>query len=56
MAELDQVPGSPEQVCPLLTGSTVPIITLNTPTEERFDFNDAIRKKPAVVVFYRGGW
>ncbi len=47
---------SPEQIRPLLVGSTVPDVTVRTATGELFALRAAIAKKPSVVVFYRGGW
>ncbi len=50
------VPASPHDVCPVLTGTTMPVVTLRTADGEPFDLNNAIRKQPSVLVFYRGGW
>ena len=51
-----QVPQSPREVCPLLTGSHVPAVILTTADGRPFDLSGAVKQKPTVVVFYRGGW
>ncbi len=51
-----QLPISAEDVCPILVGTTVPKLTLTTASGSPFDLNAAIAKKPAVLIFYRGGW
>ena len=45
-----------DQVRPLLIGATVPELTLTDAEGAAFDLAAALSKKPAVVVFYRGGW
>ena len=50
------VPGSADGICPVLTGSTLPQLTLATVDGEPFDVNAAVAEKPAVLIFYRGGW
>jgi peroxiredoxin len=50
------VPASPHEVCPLLTGTTIPAVTLRTADGAVFDLNNAVRQHPSVLVFYRGGW
>ncbi len=50
------VPLSPLDVCPLLTGTAIPQVTLRTVEDEVFDLNSAIKQQPSVLVFYRGGW
>jgi peroxiredoxin len=50
------VPPSPQDVCPVLTGTTIPAVTLRTADGEAFDLNSAVRQQPSVLVFYRGGW
>jgi peroxiredoxin len=52
----DQVPASPDQVCPKLVGQAVPQLVLTGEDGASFDLNAAIRQKPTVLVFYRGGW
>ena len=50
------VPPSPQDVCPILTGTTIPAVTLRTADGEAFDLNAAVSQQPSVLVFYRGGW
>jgi peroxiredoxin len=50
------VPSSPQDVCPVLTGASIPAVTLRTADGEVFDLSEAVRQQPSVLVFYRGGW
>jgi len=50
------VPASPQDVCPVLTGTTMPAVTLRTADGDSFDLNKAVSRQPSVLVFYRGGW
>ncbi len=50
------VPTSANEICPLLIGSKVPELTLKTVAGKSFDLNTAIKAKPTVLIFYRGGW
>jgi peroxiredoxin len=43
-------------VCPIKNGSRLPRLTLTGIEGKKFDLNDAVAKKPTVLVFYRGGW
>ena len=52
----DQPAESAEQVRPLLVGAEVPRLTLRTSDGSEFDLNAAINEKPAILIFYRGGW
>jgi peroxiredoxin len=56
MSVVDTVPSSPQDVCPILTGTTIPAVTLRTAKGEAFDLNSAVSRQPSVLVFYRGGW
>jgi len=47
---------SPQDVCPVLTGTTMPAVALRTADGEHFDLNNAVSQQPSVLVFYRGGW
>jgi len=51
-----QVATSAEEICPIKVGTSLPKITLRTAADQPFDLNASIAKKPAVLVFYRGGW
>ncbi|MDW7682180.1 MAG: peroxiredoxin-like family protein, partial [bacterium] len=47
---------SAEEICPLLVGQKIPIVTLKTHDGANFDLNAAVTQKPTVLIFYRGGW
>jgi peroxiredoxin len=50
------VPNSPQDVCPLLTGMAIPELTFTSADGGIFELMKAVKEKPAVLVFYRGGW
>lgn len=50
------VPDSAEDVTPVLIGQALPSIVLKTIDGTQFDLNAAVSEKPAVLIFYRGGW
>lgn len=52
----EALPTSPEDVCPLLVGSRAPNVTLKTKDGSSVDLSALLVKKPAIMVFYRGGW
>ncbi len=54
--QMGAVPTSANEICPLLIGSKVPELTFKTVAGESFDLNAAIKAKPTVLIFYRGGW
>jgi hypothetical protein len=54
--DLHDVPASPQDVCPLLTGTCIPQVILSTVEGNSFDLMDAVRAKPSILIFYRGGW
>ena len=39
-----------------MVGASIPAAQLQTAEGESFDLGSAIAAKPAVLVFYRGGW
>ncbi len=43
-------------VTPLEQGAAIPKLTLKTSDGQALDLSAAIAKKPAVLIFYRGGW
>lgn len=51
-----QVPKSPREVCPLLAGMEIPFATVIAEDGSELNLNEAVRQKPAVLVFYRGSW
>ena len=50
------VASSAEEICPLLVSSTIPDITLSRVDGTEFNLKQQVTKKPAVLIFYRGGW
>lgn len=56
MPNSPDVAASPQKVCPLLNGMPIPQLTLSAADGAAFDLNAAVKAKPAVLVFYRGGW
>ncbi len=54
--ETQRVARSAEEICPILIGANVPELTLRTVNGKLFNLNEAIRNKPTVLIFYRGGW
>ena len=56
MPNCPDVAASPQKVCPLLNGMAVPQLTLSVTDGVAFHLNTAVKDKPAVLVFYRGGW
>jgi hypothetical protein len=56
MLTSDPVASSPERVCPLLNGVKIPQVSVKTADGAPFELMAAIQAKPAVLVFYRGGW
>lgn len=40
----------------LVVGDTIPDATLRTDKDAEFKLRDAVKAKPAVIIFYRGGW
>lgn len=47
---------SPEQVSPILVGTQIPNVPLQDVDGGTVQLADRISQKPAVVIFYRGGW
>lgn len=56
MPSRESVPKSPEHVCPPLNGMKIPEVTMKNADGANFDLMAAIKARPAVLVFYRGGW
>lgn len=50
------VPASPNEVCPLMAGTSVPSVTLRAIDGSEVNLAAAVHEKPSVLVFYRGGW
>lgn len=52
----DGVAADAESVCPLLPGTPAPAFTARHPDGSEYRFDPAKRDRPAVLIFYRGGW
>jgi len=50
------VPMAAEDVSPLLPGTEAPSFTVLTSESETLEFNTTSLERPAVLLFYRGGW
>jgi peroxiredoxin len=50
------VPQSAQDICPIKVGQNIPKINLETIAGELFDLNEAVGKKPTLLIVYRGGW
>lgn len=51
-----QVAEKAEDICPLLIGENMPNATLKDGLGRNVDLLSTLDEKPAVLVFYRGGW
>ena len=51
-----EVAPSAEEIRPILVGSTVPEVTVQTIDGGEIDLAAAVKSKPTLVIFYRGGW
>ena len=51
-----EVPDNADQVRPLLPGSNAPAFTATNAYGKAFNFDPANLQRPAVLIFYRGGW
>lgn len=54
--EEEPLPQSSGQVRPLLVGAALPPAVLTGDDGASLDLAAAVAEKPAVLVFYRGGW
>jgi len=50
------VANSPNEICPILVGESVPKLELTKVDGSSFNLNAAIEQKPTILIFYRGGW
>jgi peroxiredoxin len=47
---------SAEEVCPVTPGTEFPTAVVRTIEGESFSITESLANKPAVIIFYRGGW
>ena len=55
-AQEEPLPQSAGQVRPMLVGAGLPTAVLTGDDDGSLDLAAAVAGKPAVLVFYRGGW
>ncbi len=55
-AQVKPLPPSAEQVRPVLVGAALPAAVLTGDDGMSLDLPAAVAEKPAILVFYRGGW
>ncbi len=51
-----RVPNAPNQICPLPIGSAVPAMELQSLDAKPFDLAAALKVKPTILIYFRGGW
>lgn len=50
------IPQDPKEITPLKMGDKIPSIFLKDMDDRLVNVNTALKEKPAVLIFYRGGW
>jgi peroxiredoxin len=50
------VPNSSSEICPIKTGEKIPELIYTAADGSSFNLNNAVKEKPAVLIYYRGGW
>lgn len=50
------VPNAPNLICPLPIGSEVPPMKLQGLDAKPFDLPAALKAKPTILIYFRGGW
>ncbi len=53
---MSQIPEDPQAIRPLPVNATIPPVILVDTNGQRFDVNAAVRERPTILLFYRGGW
>lgn len=54
--KMSSVPNAPDQICPLPIGSALPALQLQGLDAKPFDLATAIKAKPTILIYFRGGW
>jgi hypothetical protein len=54
--KLTSIPNAPDQICPLPIGSAMPKMQLQGLDAKPFDLAAAIKAKPTILIYFRGGW
>jgi len=52
----DRVPDAPEEISPVLIGSTIPEVEVRDLEGKPVGLRAALAGRPAVLVFFRGEW
>lgn len=52
----NKVAASAEEICPILVGEKIPQVSVTTVDGKSFNINEAVKQKPTILIFYRGGW
>jgi len=55
-ASAEESAKTPTTIQPLLIGASIPSVSLTTTDGTTVDLVEAIKDKPSILVFYRGGW
>lgn len=50
------LPTSPEEIRPLLIGTGLPTFDASTLDGKAFDLTAAVKARPTILIYYRGGW
>lgn len=50
------VPSSPQEIRPLLIGAKIPEVSVRNSEGTDIALADVLRKKPTILIVYRGGW
>ena len=53
---IPEVAQSAEEICPLLPGSKLPEVTLEKLVGSPLNLSEEVKRKPTILIFYRGGW
>ena len=56
LVQAESVAPAANQVQPLLVGSAIPVVTLQSIDGEEKNLRDIVSEKPTILIFYRGGW
>lgn len=51
-----QIAEDASSISPILIGEQIPELTLLNTNNQPVELNDLLKKKPTVMIFYRGGW
>ena len=49
-------PASAQETCPIKVGSQLPDLTYQTADGSGFNLLESVKKKPTILIYYRGGW